>query len=66
MKNETAQYNADLYKKFEQVDMTDIDDDIKGWINEDIKIHEYGFSEVNSEEEYQAIKEEIFEVMMER
>jgi hypothetical protein len=46
----------------------DIDDEIREWLQQapPIQIKDYGFDEVNREEEYLAIQEELFNILMER
>jgi hypothetical protein len=49
-------------------DDVDIDDEIREWLQHapPIQIKDYGFDEVNREEEYLAIQEELFNILMER
>jgi hypothetical protein len=59
------QFNS-LFKELEQIDMADIDSDIKEWLQSDIEFANPEFGEPNSEDEYQANIELLYESLLER
>lgn len=66
MKKESKKFKDDFDGILEQVDMADIDDDIKNWLIEDTQGLDDKFKNVTREEEYQAVSEAIADEMMER